>query len=488
MSTLEQALNQKNDADIVRKGVVRFGDGENDFFRAAGRNADFEALTDILAKVAENPALLKKMRDIPADERPALVISHGERNSYGYCMKTVLSVSKIAGTGYKAAAVFAHELQHQYQFVFGNAQRFAHAFSLKESVLEERIGEAAAETAAYQYLYDVRDNNPQARAAYRDALKNSGMRAYAAARVKGESEPDCVLAGMRGYADNLNLARIYEKSYHPETASDVFTAFLRSTNDVRQGRNGFMLTYAEMRLGGNTLDEWDALKTHTVGMTTAGFDEQKARALLRSDDFAYIGEQTAKFLTDGAKVYESLTGEPHPFTAERTVVRNKAGVYDLRKKDGLAGLYKRARDLFAAKEDDSPLATFFYKNKNGREVFSFDGTKNGGVIFRADSDRVTSSCSFLPDSILSERRRTAEKMFVELTADETMKKRLMNLQKPLVLGFKAGTTATASTPDGAMIILDPLKKPEKLAKDFARRLDEIQSRDIALAVRKQSER
>lgn len=77
-----------------------------------------------------------------------MVISHGERNSYGYCMKTVLSVSKIAGTGYKAAAVFAHELQHQYQFVFGNAQRFAHAFSLKESVLEERIGEAAAETAA----------------------------------------------------------------------------------------------------------------------------------------------------------------------------------------------------------------------------------------------------------------------------------------------------------------------------------------------------
>ena len=60
MSTLEQALNQKNDADIVRKGVVRFGDGENDFFRAAGRNADFEALTDILAKVAESPALLKK--------------------------------------------------------------------------------------------------------------------------------------------------------------------------------------------------------------------------------------------------------------------------------------------------------------------------------------------------------------------------------------------------------------------------------------------
>ncbi|HBO59535.1 MAG TPA: hypothetical protein DD624_06470 [Alphaproteobacteria bacterium] len=487
MSTIEQALNQTNGAGKVRRDIVRFGDGENDYFTAAGTDEDFAALTEILAKVAESPEQLKKMRDMPMSERPGLVISKGERSSYGYCAKTVLSISKITGTGYKAAAVFAHEFQHQCQYVYGNAQRFAHAFSLKESILEERIGEAAAETAAYQYLYDVKDNNPQAQTAYKAALEKRGMRAYALARRKGESEPDCVLAGMQGYADNLRLAERYEKSYHPEIASDIFTDFMRLTNDVRQGRSGFMLTYAEMRLGGNTLDEWDALQTHTVCMA-AGFDEQKARAMLRSDNFAYIGEQTAKFLTDGAKVYAELTGERHPFETEKTVVRNKVGTYDLREKDGLAGLYKRAQDLFAKKENTAPLATYFYKNKNGREVFSFDGTKKGGVIFRADSDRVTSAASFLPDSILSERRKTAEKMFVELTADEAMKKRLMNLQKPLVLGFKKGTTAITPTPDGQMIILDPLKSPKKLAKDFTQQLDKLQAREAVLSAQKQAGR
>lgn len=488
MSTIEQALNQTNGAGKVRRDIVRFGDGENDYFTAAGTDEDFAALTEILAKVAESPAQLKKMRDMPMSERPGLVISKGERSSYGYCAKTVLSISKITGTGYNAAAVFAHEFQHQCQYVYGNAQRYAHAFSLKESILEERIGEAAAETAAYQYLYDVKDINPQAQAAYKQTLeKQRGMRMYAVARRKGEPEADCVLAGMQGYADNGRLADRYEKSYHPEIASDVFTDFLRSTNDVRQGRNGFVLTYAEMRLGGNTLDEWDALKTHTVGMT-AGFDEQKARTLLRSDNFVGISEQTAKFLTDGAKAYAELTGEQHPFVTERTVVRNKVGTYDLREKDGLAGLYKRARDLFAKKEKTEPLATYFYKNKHGREVFSFDGTKKGGVIFRADADRVTASCSFLPDSILSERRKTAEKMFVELTADEAMKRRLMNLQKPLVLGFKQGTTAITPTPDGQMIVLDPLKSPKKLAKEFTQQLDKLQTREAALSVQKQAGR
>lgn len=487
MSTIEQALNQTNGAGKVRRDIVRFGDGENDYFTAAGTDEDFAALTEILAKVAESPAQLKKMRDMPMSERPGLVISKGERSSYGYCAKTVLSISKITGTGYTAAAVFAHEFQHQCQYVYGNAQRYLHAFSLKESILEERIGEAAAETAAYQYLYDVKDNNPQAQAAYKAAFKKHGMRMYAVARRKGEPEADCVLAGMRGYADNLKLAQIYEKSYHPEIASDVLSDFTRSTKDVRQGRNDFMLTYTETRLGGNSLDEWDALKTHTVGMA-AGFDEQKARTMLRSDDFAYIGEQTAKFLTDSAKVYAELTGKPHPFETEKTIVRNKVGTYDLRQKNGLAGLYRQARDLFAKKEKTEPLATYFYKNKHGREVFSFDGTKKGGVIFRADADRVTASCSFLPDSILSERRKTAEKMFVELTADEAMKKRLMNLQKPLVLGFKQGTTAITPSPDGQMIVLDPLKSPKKLAKDFTQQLNKLHAREAVLAAQKQAGR
>lgn len=487
MDTMNKAFNAGGGGNNVRKDVVHFGNGKDDWFVAAGTDEDFAVLTEIVAKVAESPAQLKKMRDLPLEKRPALVLTKGACNSLGYCTGKVLSISKIAGTDYRAAAVFVHELQHQYQYAFGNAHRFVRAFSLKESVLEERIGEAAAETAACQYLFDIKDANPRADAAYKQALNKRCMRMYAVAKMKGKSEPDCVLAGMKGYADNLPLAERYEKSYHPETDGKIFNEFFRSTEDVKQGRNGFMLTYAEMRLGGNTLDEWDALKTHTIGMAD-GFDEAKARKMLRADDFAYITEKTAKFLTDGAKAYQKLTGKPHPFVTERTVVRNKAGTYDLRTKDGLAGLYQRARDLFAKKEDAEPLATFFYKNKNGREVFSFDGTKNGGVIFRADADKVHSGCSFLPDSILSERRKTAERMFVKLTADKTMKKRLMNLKQPLVLGFKKGVTDISATPDGKMIILDPLKSPKKLAKDFARQLDALQAREAVLSAQKQAGR
>ena len=84
MSTIKQALNQTNGADKVRRDVVRFGNGERDFFHAEGTDEDFAALTEILAKVAESPAQLKKMRDMPFDERPTLVISKGERSCYGY--------------------------------------------------------------------------------------------------------------------------------------------------------------------------------------------------------------------------------------------------------------------------------------------------------------------------------------------------------------------------------------------------------------------
>ena len=188
----------------------------------------------------------------------------------------------------------------------------------------------------------------------------------------------------------------------------------------------------------------------------AGFDEQKARTMLRSDDFAYIGEQTAKFLTDSAKVYAELTGKPHPFETEKTIVRNKVGTYDLRQKNGLAGLYRQARDLFAKKETADPLATFFYKRADGREVFSFDGTKKGGVIFRADDGKANAESSLLPDSILSDRRK--------------------------------GTTDISATPDGPMIVLDPLKTPEKLAKDFTQQLNKLHAREAVLAAQKQAGR
>lgn len=50
MSTIKQALNQTNGAGKVRRDIVRFGDGERDFFHAEGTDEDFAVLTAVWAK------------------------------------------------------------------------------------------------------------------------------------------------------------------------------------------------------------------------------------------------------------------------------------------------------------------------------------------------------------------------------------------------------------------------------------------------------
>lgn len=50
MSTIKQALNQIKGAGKVRRDIVRFGDGERDFFHAEGTDEDFAVLTAVWAK------------------------------------------------------------------------------------------------------------------------------------------------------------------------------------------------------------------------------------------------------------------------------------------------------------------------------------------------------------------------------------------------------------------------------------------------------
>ena len=47
MSTIKQALNQTNGAGKVRRDVVRFGNGERDFFHTEGTDEDFAVLTAV---------------------------------------------------------------------------------------------------------------------------------------------------------------------------------------------------------------------------------------------------------------------------------------------------------------------------------------------------------------------------------------------------------------------------------------------------------
>lgn len=47
MSTTKQAFNRTNGAGKVRRDIVRFGNGERDFFHAEGTDEDFAVLTAV---------------------------------------------------------------------------------------------------------------------------------------------------------------------------------------------------------------------------------------------------------------------------------------------------------------------------------------------------------------------------------------------------------------------------------------------------------
>ena len=149
--------------------------------------------------------------------RPTLIRDHAKKNCGGYCSGSVISITPLSGTGYGAAGVFCHEFQHQYQFKNGNLNEWQTGkYKTSDKFLNDRIYEAAADTAKYQYMHEIKDKNPQAAHAYAMAMLSPGQRAYSAAKNKGKSEQECMLAGMQGYAKDFYTAHFYAKYYHSE--------------------------------------------------------------------------------------------------------------------------------------------------------------------------------------------------------------------------------------------------------------------------------
>ena len=188
----------------------------------------------------------------------------------GYCNGEVISITPSSGTGYEAAGIFCHEFQHQYQFAKGDLAEWKFKkFTVSDKILNDRIYESAADTANYQYLYEMKDKNLKARMAFESAkLDCPGLKAYAAAKDKGKSEQDCMLAGMQGYAESYIIAHYYAKCYNPlikERDPEKLNADLY-TDNVRAAVGGSV--FQAMGMKGEKLDEFAAYKDHTVGMTT----------------------------------------------------------------------------------------------------------------------------------------------------------------------------------------------------------------------------
>lgn len=474
--------------DDDKQSVLRFGDGGDDFLPVEGTPDEKRDLAEILSKVIESPTQLKKLRDLPLADRPVLAFESGA-GCYGSCNGKRIMLSKKMGTGYRTAKTFVHELQHQYQFKHDGVDKYKNGLSLAEDILDDRLNESAAEMASCQYMFEIRNKNPQAHAVFiRESTQGMyarGMRSYAIAKAAGKSEGECVLAGMRGYAVNFKLARNYECDYHKDIENPP--RFLHPENfadNVRKGREEAAVKFIDKALSGKKLDIVAAFKSHTVGMGIDGqLPDERIAKTLRSGKFAYVTSVTMRALDAYGRLYEKLTGKKHPAAGEHLSVRNAYGVFDSRRANGAAGAMYRAKNMADGIEkafkapmngDAGKIAAHHFYCADGREMFSFDGYDKDpdfyskAVFFRPDARYEDAMRSPISQNVLNKRTETAEKMLSLLMRDADFARKLTacNLTTPVTFGFMQNAGSGHADKRKDIIILSPLKTPEQLAVDF----------------------
>ena len=371
-----QTVKIEKDPNDPEQEILRFGDGKDDYFQVKGTKTDKERLCEILSKVVESPTMLKKIRDLPPEDRPTLIQDHGGKvngqSCGGYCNGAVISMSVSSGTGYMAAGIFCHEFQHQYQYKKGFGLHRSD-LGLSESILNDRIYESAADTAMYQYMHEMKGKNPQAANAFAMNLSISpGQRAYSAAKIKGKSEQDCMLAGMMGYAESYTTAQYYAKSYHSEvgeTDRQTLNAGLYTDNI----RSAVSIRFFQNRMNGEKLDEVAAFKAHTIGMTAETCDDKKVNKALRSAEFNYVTPTVARTITRWAEKLKAA-GKPMTENPDKLNVRTAYGVTTNKERGGFAGM------MFKAK---TKLMSVVNNLKNGKDKDSLGAIKryhDGGKV------------------------------------------------------------------------------------------------------------
>lgn len=473
----------EKDPNDPEKEILRFGDGKDDYFPVEGTQTDKEALREILSKVIESPTQLKKIRDLPLADRPTLIRDHAKKNCGGYCSGSVISITPLSGTGYGAAGVFCHEFQHQYQFKNGNLNEWQTGkYKTSDKFLNDRIYEAAADTAKYQYMHEIKDKNPQAAHAYAMAMLSPGQRAYSAAKNKGKSEQECMLAGMQGYAKDFYTAHFYAKYYHSEIReTDIKTLNPEYFSENAKSMVGWQYLQGASGMMDGKLDEVAAFKAHTVGMTTETCDDKKVNKALRSAEFNYVTPTVARAITRWAKALKAAGKQPTE-DPDKLNVRTAYGVTTNKERGGFAGMMFRAK---------TKLLSVVNKYKIGRDKDSLGAKKSyrdgGGAVLALTADEKglpAAQIGFSADGVSKEfeavkklgkkevdkRTETAQKMFGILMKQSAFKRQVDEMHKNGVeinLSF-SDAVQQPRTIRGNTILLNPKQKPEKLAEQFLR--------------------
>ncbi len=311
-----RVVSDENDANRHR---VFFGKGADDYFNVAGTSEDAEFLAGTMECLAKSPKALEKIRSVPAAERPTLksqMLSNGWGGFFCAGDNSVI-MGKNCGNGFGSAGLFMHEFHHFKQSRVGNWMNVP--TNLPDQMLVERMGEAAAEVANFQFFNDVR-HLPEAKADF-DVMTahRPGFKDYIQAVDAGKDESECVLAGMRGYAANHYLADKYAKQYHTmpfslEKDNKNLMDFKPSEHD------GIAQMMNEMQIqalfpSGNDVDETAYFKMVTVGLMSELPPDDKIKREMRSDDFAYISDSTYKLMKsaqDQCEACGSLTAKLSP--------------------------------------------------------------------------------------------------------------------------------------------------------------------------------
>lgn len=507
----EQTVSIEKHPEHPERYVLRFGAGKDDYF-SVGEKVDAmgrEALREILSKVIESPTQLKKIKGLPLEKRPELGMESGMGRTGGYCNGNHIVVSSSMGTGYKAASIFVHEFQHQYQYTHDGIDHYKGNLSLAEDILDDRLYESAAETAAYQYLYEMKDANPQAWDVYRKAKSSStwyaqGMRDYAAAKEAGKSEDECVLAGMRGYASNYYLADSYEFNYHRDMWKDPSQELRLYAGYLHQGLKDRAVGKMDKDLSGDRLNEVAAFKSHTVGMAEMNLSEDQIRETVRSPEYGYVTTNTAKALKHSADRYRELTGKKHPKTDEVFSVRDVGGVRqstEAEKKNAKFSLRETLRkaqaringalsDLLRGPARPVRSSSVLFKPKtfvcdiyDGENILlSLDGKKKdlkdftGALYYKPDLSYKRFADVPGGDKELFGREDKLNDVLSVIMKDENLRAGLTGhgSENPLTVGFSENPDIWTDTP---AIVLDPRKPAKELVEDFKKQYTERKQKD-----------
>ncbi len=284
-----RVIADENNPDRCR---IYFGKGESDYFNVEGGADSIRGMAAILDKAAESPTLVARIQSYPLEKRPTLVYGREDPAAAGFfsSASNEIHMNALSGTGYNAAGTFAHEFQHFVQNQTDSKEWLHPHARLSEQILSEHIGEATADTAKYQYMYEL--GREKVGAEYDELLKSrSGFNAYCAAKDARQPESECVLAGVKGYLSDAGIQDSYAKRYHCVVYSNSVNLDDVEKMDIdamtRMERGAAVFKIGNLSPNGPDIDAVKSYKDLSFGLAEP-LPDDRIKAEVRSPDFNHI--------------------------------------------------------------------------------------------------------------------------------------------------------------------------------------------------------